>query len=96
MAASSTIRLCQTPADSLTRMHELERELPVYTALTIPTVTAYPSVYCLQWSSDGQLCFVSKNAVHILVHKVSMTYFRVFVILNEYIFSDPRSWHQLR
>lgn len=43
--------------------------LPVYAALTIPTVTAYPSVNCLQWSADGQLCFVSKNAVHILVYK---------------------------
>ena len=51
-----------------------ERELPVYAALTIPTVTAYPSVNCLQWSADGQLCFVSKNAVHILVYNVSITF----------------------
>src|SRR5271168_5565007 len=33
--------------------HEQDREtvsLPVYTTLVIPTVTAYPSVNCLQWS----------------------------------------------
>ena len=61
-----------------------ERELPVYAALAIPTVTAYPSISCLQWSADGQLCFVSKNAVHILVHYIFMTYLSVS-ILNESI-----------
>ena len=60
-----------------------ERELPVYAALTIPTVTAYPSVNCLQWSADGQLCFVSKNAVHILVLNYVSTTYLLFSILNE-------------
>ncbi|KAF8154505.1 transcription factor IIIC subunit delta N-term-domain-containing protein [Crassisporium funariophilum] len=40
--------------------------LPVYAALNIPTVTSQPSVNCLQWSADGQLCFVTKSAAYIL------------------------------
>ncbi|PPQ88838.1 hypothetical protein CVT25_010267, partial [Psilocybe cyanescens] len=40
--------------------------LPVYTALNIPTVTSYPSLKCVQWSADGQLCYISKNAAVIL------------------------------
>ncbi|KAF8552235.1 hypothetical protein OG21DRAFT_1535864 [Imleria badia] len=39
---------------------------PVYTSLNIPTVITHPSVRCLQWSDDGQLCLVTKSAVHIL------------------------------
>lgn len=38
----------------------------VSSALNVPTATSYPSVNCLQWSSDGQLCFVTKTAIYIL------------------------------
>ncbi|KAF9220011.1 hypothetical protein BS17DRAFT_854039 [Gyrodon lividus] len=40
--------------------------LPIYTALSVPTVITHPSVRCLQWSEDGQLCLATKYAVHIL------------------------------
>lgn len=40
---------------------------PVYSSFNIPTVITHPSVRCLQWSDDAQLCFVTKSAVHILV-----------------------------
>ncbi|KAH9476063.1 Putative transcription factor tau subunit sfc9 [Psilocybe cubensis] len=36
--------------------------LPLYSALVIPTVTSYPSLKCVQWSPDGQLCFITKNS----------------------------------
>ncbi|KAI9573929.1 transcription factor IIIC subunit delta N-term-domain-containing protein [Boletus coccyginus] len=39
---------------------------PVYTSFNIPTVITHPSVRCLQWSGDGQLCLVTKSAIHIL------------------------------
>ncbi|KAH7882278.1 transcription factor IIIC subunit delta N-term-domain-containing protein, partial [Phlebopus sp. FC_14] len=39
---------------------------PIYTALSVPTVLTHPSPRCLQWSEEGQLCLVTKYAVHIL------------------------------
>ncbi|KAF8141842.1 transcription factor IIIC subunit delta N-term-domain-containing protein [Boletus edulis] len=39
---------------------------PVYSSFNIPTVITHPSVRCLQWSDDGQLCLVTKSAIHIL------------------------------
>ncbi|KAJ7663818.1 transcription factor IIIC subunit delta N-term-domain-containing protein [Mycena polygramma] len=39
---------------------------PIYTALSIPTVTSRPSPSCLQWSGDGQVFFLSKGSVYIL------------------------------
>ncbi|KAF7983711.1 hypothetical protein HWV62_19649 [Athelia sp. TMB] len=41
-------------------------DLPIHTALNVPTVVSHPSIHCLQWSGDGQVCFVTKSAVHIL------------------------------
>ncbi|KIM44974.1 hypothetical protein M413DRAFT_442941 [Hebeloma cylindrosporum] len=38
----------------------------VYGAIALPTATSIPSHRCLQWSADGQLCLVTKNAVVIL------------------------------
>ncbi|PPQ96911.1 hypothetical protein CVT26_005897 [Gymnopilus dilepis] len=43
-----------------------QRDLPVYAALTIPTVTSFPSLKTLQVSADGQVCFVTKNSAFIL------------------------------
>ncbi|KAH7920247.1 hypothetical protein BV22DRAFT_1021558 [Leucogyrophana mollusca] len=40
--------------------------MPIYTALSVPTVISHPSERCLQWSEDGQACLVTKSAVHIL------------------------------
>ncbi|EGN93775.1 hypothetical protein SERLA73DRAFT_172058 [Serpula lacrymans var. lacrymans S7.3] len=39
---------------------------PIYTALHVPTLTPHPSINCMQWSEDGQACFITKSAVHIL------------------------------
>jgi hypothetical protein len=39
---------------------------PIYASLAVPT-SAAPSATCLQWTADGQLILVTKNAVHILV-----------------------------
>ncbi|KZP30470.1 hypothetical protein FIBSPDRAFT_777198 [Athelia psychrophila] len=41
-------------------------DLPIYTVLNVPTVVSHPSIHCLQWSGDGQACFVTKSAVYIL------------------------------
>ncbi|KIJ65305.1 hypothetical protein HYDPIDRAFT_89000 [Hydnomerulius pinastri MD-312] len=41
-------------------------QLPIYTALSVPTVITHPSAKCLQWSEDGQLCLVTKSAVQVL------------------------------
>ncbi|KAF9244208.1 transcription factor IIIC subunit delta N-term-domain-containing protein [Melanogaster broomeanus] len=41
-------------------------QLPIYTALSVPTILTHPSIRCLQWSEDGQLCLVTKYAVHIM------------------------------
>ncbi|KAF9479133.1 hypothetical protein BDN70DRAFT_709576 [Pholiota conissans] len=40
--------------------------LSVYTTLNIPTVTSHPSLKSVQWSADGQVSFITKNAVVIL------------------------------
>ncbi|TFK36254.1 transcription factor IIIC subunit delta N-term-domain-containing protein [Crucibulum laeve] len=40
--------------------------LPIFTALNVPTVTSYPSIKCLQWSADGQVCFLTKTAAYIM------------------------------
>ncbi|KAG7094041.1 hypothetical protein E1B28_007662 [Marasmius oreades] len=37
-----------------------------YTCLNFSTILNSPSSKCLQWSSDGQACFVTKSAVYIL------------------------------
>ena len=39
----------------------------IHTALNVPTASSYPSSNCLQWTGTGQLCFVTKLAVHIIV-----------------------------
>lgn len=61
--------------------------LPVSAALNVPTATSYPSVNCLQWSSDGQLCFVTKTAIYILVGR----YLKYFQRKTDAIYTDPRS-----
>ncbi|EIW74796.1 hypothetical protein CONPUDRAFT_169750 [Coniophora puteana RWD-64-598 SS2] len=38
----------------------------IFTALPIPAVITHPSQHCLQWTEDGQICLVTKSAVHIL------------------------------
>ncbi|TFK20065.1 hypothetical protein FA15DRAFT_759627 [Coprinopsis marcescibilis] len=37
----------------------------VHTALNVPTAISFPSARCLQWSSDGQVFFVTKTCVHV-------------------------------
>ncbi|KAA1468914.1 hypothetical protein DENSPDRAFT_834407 [Dentipellis sp. KUC8613] len=39
--------------------------VPVYTALSIPVAASFPSINCLQWTSDGQIMFAAKNAIYI-------------------------------
>ncbi|KAI5886536.1 uncharacterized protein SCHCODRAFT_02641946 [Schizophyllum commune H4-8] len=45
----------------------------IYSALNVPTVTAHPSPKTLQWTSDGQLCFLTRGAVYIMTpeHAIS-------------------------
>ncbi|KAF8192909.1 hypothetical protein BJ912DRAFT_961343 [Pholiota molesta] len=40
--------------------------LSIFTTLNIPTVTSHPSLKSVQWSADGQVSFITKNAVVIL------------------------------
>ncbi|KAH0836513.1 transcription factor IIIC subunit delta N-term-domain-containing protein [Lanmaoa asiatica] len=53
------------PGKDMTSLSAMSQR-PVYTSFSIPTVITHPSVRCLQWSDDGQLCLVTKSAVHIL------------------------------
>jgi hypothetical protein len=39
----------------------------VYTASNIPAAVSHPTINSLQWTEDGQLLFLTKTAVHILV-----------------------------
>jgi len=39
----------------------------VYTASSIPAAASYPAINSLQWNEDGQLLYLTKNAVYILV-----------------------------
>lgn len=41
--------------------------LTIYAAIAVPTHTPHPSNHSLQWSADGQLVLITKNAVYILV-----------------------------
>ncbi|KAF8066594.1 transcription factor IIIC subunit delta N-term-domain-containing protein [Lyophyllum atratum] len=58
---------------------------PIYTTLNVPTVTSYPSVKCLQWSADGQVCFATKNAAYIMTpdHGVHFDVSSVIKSVNE-------------
>lgn len=60
-------------------------EFNVYTILNLPTVITFPSPRCLQWTSDGQLIFVTKSAVYVLVGSTSCfeTFRRNYDPLNE-------------
>ncbi|KAH9943814.1 transcription factor IIIC subunit delta N-term-domain-containing protein [Amylocystis lapponica] len=42
-------------------------QLMIYTALSLPAVSASPSANCLRWTGDGQLVMLTKSAVYILV-----------------------------
>jgi len=46
----------------------------IYTALNIPSVVTYPSPSCLQWTPDGQVCFITKYAVYLLVCNFALTF----------------------
>lgn len=50
----------------------------IYTALNVPTVSTYPSPSCLQWTGNGQVCFVTKTAVYILVFHFPKQLFHPF------------------
>ncbi|KAJ6551185.1 putative zinc-finger of transcription factor IIIC complex-domain-containing protein [Mycena capillaripes] len=40
--------------------------LPIYTSLSVPMVSGFPSVTAFQWSADGQACFLTKTALYIM------------------------------
>ncbi|KAL1750538.1 hypothetical protein FB107DRAFT_279526 [Schizophyllum commune] len=46
----------------------------IYSALNVPTVTAHPSPKTLQWTSDGQLCFLTRGAVYIMTPEHAITF----------------------
>ena len=73
-----------------TQSRDMSSGLPIiYATLNVPTVNSYPSSRCLQWSGDGQACFVSKSAIYILVaNSIQWLCGRAFV----YLFSCPDSW----
>ena len=67
-----------TGNDNLNKFKEFTSTIPescdmssglpiIYATLNVPIVSSYPSSRCLQWSGDGQACFVSKYAIYILV-----------------------------
>ena len=39
----------------------------LHTALDIPTAVAQPDIRSLQWTDDGQLLFLTKTSIYILV-----------------------------
>lgn len=38
----------------------------IYSLLNIPTIAPHPSIATLQWTAEGQLVFLCKDAIHIL------------------------------
>ncbi|KAJ7182836.1 putative zinc-finger of transcription factor IIIC complex-domain-containing protein [Mycena crocata] len=40
--------------------------LPIYTSLSVPMVSCFPSATAFQWSADGQACFQTKTALYIM------------------------------
>ncbi|KAF9449875.1 hypothetical protein P691DRAFT_727240 [Macrolepiota fuliginosa MF-IS2] len=46
----------------------------IYATLNFPTATSHPCLTCLQWSTEGQLCFASKNAAYILTPEYGVTH----------------------
>jgi hypothetical protein len=41
--------------------------LQIHATLNLPTATCHPLLNCMQWSPEGQLVIVAKNAAYILV-----------------------------
>ncbi|KAJ6498553.1 putative zinc-finger of transcription factor IIIC complex-domain-containing protein [Mycena vitilis] len=44
----------------------MESTLPIYTSLSVPMVSSFPSGTSFQWSADGQACFLTKTALYIM------------------------------
>ncbi|KAJ7916764.1 putative zinc-finger of transcription factor IIIC complex-domain-containing protein [Mycena leptocephala] len=44
----------------------MESSLPIYTSLSVPMVSSFPSGTAFQWSADGQACFLTKTALYIM------------------------------
>lgn len=65
----------------------------LHTALNIPTAIAHPAIHSLQWSCDGQLLFLTKTAIYILVGSSFVT-----GITEQYVktYPDSRLRCQLR
>lgn len=43
--------------------------MTVHDALTIPAAGSQPSINCLQWTNDGQILFLTKTAIYIIVRR---------------------------
>ncbi|KAI0796220.1 putative zinc-finger of transcription factor IIIC complex-domain-containing protein [Abortiporus biennis] len=41
-------------------------QLPILSAINLPSATAFPSLNCIQWSEDGQALLITRNAIYIL------------------------------
>jgi hypothetical protein len=62
--------------------------LPIYAGLNFST-TASPSLTCLQWSGDGQVFFVTKNTIFIMVYAAPCLRRASFDRSND---TDPKSY----
>jgi len=55
-------------------MGELEH-ITVYSTSSVTATASHPTINALQWTDDGQLLFLTKTAVYILVSIVFGNYF---------------------
>ncbi|KAH9962694.1 putative zinc-finger of transcription factor IIIC complex-domain-containing protein [Russula dissimulans] len=54
----------------------------VYTASSVPAAASYPTINSLQWNADGQLLFLTKNAVYILTPDLGVNYSRASAVAS--------------
>lgn len=56
--------------------------ISVHSAIGLPAFALYPSINCLQWTAEGQLIYLSKNAIIVLVlpTRLSMLEIQAYVL----------------
>ncbi|KAI0917842.1 hypothetical protein AcV5_002680 [Taiwanofungus camphoratus] len=63
-----------------TFMNRMSEHASILTALSLPAVSSLPSLYCLQWTGDGQILLLTKAAVYILTPEAGVAVERSSII----------------
>ncbi|KAL4064044.1 transcription factor IIIC subunit delta N-term-domain-containing protein [Scleroderma yunnanense] len=75
----------------------MSAQLPIYTALKVPTVLTHPSEGCLQWTDDGQLCLATKSAIYIFTpdHGINLsTPAELKMPIGDDVSEKPLGWYR--